>query len=94
MVLAAWIIVLVMLRFLFKKELSVTPHELDLTDREPLADPRTWYASLAVLGIMVIGFVMSRSLGWQPWFVTALGLTALAFIGKDIDMEEAFAFGR
>ncbi len=91
MVLVAWLIVLGLLRFLFKEELAVTPHELDLTDREPLADPRTWYGALAVLGVMVVGFVMSRSLDWQPWFVTALGLTALAFIGKDIDMEEAFA---
>ena len=91
MVLVAWLIVLGLLRFLFKEELALTPHELDLTDREPLADPRTWYGALAVLGVMVVGFVMSRSLDWQPWFVTALGLTALAFIGKDIDMEEAFA---
>ena len=36
MVLAAWLVVLVLLRFLFKEELSVIPHELDLTDREPL----------------------------------------------------------
>ena len=91
MVLVAWLIVLGLLRFLFKEELALTPHELELTDREPLADPRTWYGALAVLGVMVVGFVMSRSLDWQPWFVTALGLTALAFIGKDIDMEEAFA---
>ena len=40
---------------------------------------------------MVIGFIMHGRLGWEPWFVTALGLTALVFIGKDIDMEEAFA---
>jgi Na+/H+ antiporter NhaD/arsenite permease-like protein len=46
---------------------------------------------LAVLGIMVVGFVMHNRLGWEPWFVTAIGLTALVFIGKDIDMEEAFA---
>lgn len=91
MVLAAWVVVLFMLRFLFKQELSVTPHELDLKDREPLSDPKTWYGGLAVLGIMVIGFILHGRLDWEPWFVTALGLTALAFIGKDIDMEEAFA---
>ena len=91
MVLVAWLVVLVMLRYLFKEELSVIPHELDLTDREPLSDPKTWYGALGVLGIMVIGFVLHNALHWEPWFVTALGLTALAFIGKDIDMEEAFA---
>lgn len=91
MVFVAWLVILFFLRYLFKEELSVTPHELDLTDREPLSDPKTWYGSLAVLGIMVIGFVMHNTLHWEPWFVTAIGLTVLAFIGKDIDMEEAFA---
>ena len=91
MVLAAWLVCLALLRFLFKEELAVTPHELDLTDREPLSDPKTWYGALAVLGIMVVGFIMHNQLNWEPWFVTALGLTALAFVGKDIDMEEAFA---
>ena len=91
MVLVAWVVVLVMLRVLFKEELAVTPHELNLTDREPLADPKTWYGALAVLGIMTIGFILHNALHWEPWFVTALGLTALAFVSKDIDMEEAFA---
>tara|TARA_B100000678_G_scaffold175884_1_gene146690 strand:- start:7019 stop:8356 length:1338 start_codon:yes stop_codon:yes gene_type:complete len=91
MVLAAWLVVLVLLRFLFKEELSVIPRELDLTEREPLSDKRTWYGSLAVLLIMVVGFIAHNALDWEPWFVTAIGLTALAFVGKDIDMEEAFA---
>jgi len=91
MVLAAWLVVLVLLRFLFKEELAVIPHELDLTERAPLADKRTWYGSLAVLLIMVVGFIAHSALDWEPWFVTAIGLTALAFVGKDIDMEEAFA---
>lgn len=91
MVLVAWLVVLFLLRFLFKEELSVTPAELTLTDREPLSDPKTWYGSMAVLGIMVIGFILHNSLHWEPWFVTALGLTAIAFVGNDIDMEEAFA---
>ncbi|MDA0929482.1 MAG: ArsB/NhaD family transporter [Proteobacteria bacterium] len=91
MVLVAWLVVLFSLRFLFKNELAVTPAELNLTDREPLSDPKTWYGAVGVLGIMVIGFIMHNTLHWEPWFVTALGLTALAFVGKDIDMEEAFA---
>ena len=91
MVLAAWLVVLVLLRFLFKEELSVIPRELDLTEREPLSDKRTWYGSLAVLLIMIVGFIAHNALDWEPWFVTAIGLTALAFVGKDIDMEEAFA---
>ena len=91
MVFCAWIAILFFLRVLFKKELSVTPAELNLTDREPLADPKTWYGALAVLGIMVIGFILHNSLHWEPWFVTAIGLTLLIFISKDIDLEESFA---
>lgn len=91
MVFVAWLIILFFLRYLFKEELSVTPHELNLEDREPLSDPKTWYGGLAVLGIMVIGFIMHNALHWEPWFVTAVGLTLLVFIGKDIDLEEAFA---
>lgn len=91
LVFAAWIVILFFLRFLFKKELAVTPSAMNLEDREQLSDPRTWYGSLAVLGVMVIGFVMHNSLGWEPWFVTALGLTLLVFISKDIDLEESLA---
>lgn len=91
MVLVAWLVILVFLRYLFKKELDVTPQPLDLSEREPLSDPKTWYGALGVLGVMVVGFIAHNALHWEPWFVTALGLTALAFIGKDIDMEEAFA---
>ena len=41
MVLVAWLVVLAMLRVLFKEELAVKPHELELTDRVPLSDPKT-----------------------------------------------------
>ncbi|MGI9251858.1 MAG: SLC13 family permease [Pseudohongiellaceae bacterium] len=91
MVFVAWIATLCLLRFLFRKELAVTPHELSLTDREPLSDSRTWYAALFVLVIMVVGFMLHARLHWEPWFVAALGLAALAFIGKRIDLEESFA---
>ena len=91
MVLVAWLVIILFLRVLFKEELSVKPQELSLTDREPLSDPRTWYGSVAVLGIMVVGFVLHNNLHWEPWFVAALGLTALVFIGRDIEIEESFA---
>ncbi len=91
MVFVAWIAILFFLRLLFKQELAVKPAELNLTDREPLSDPKTWYGALAVLGIMVIGFIFHNALHWEPWFVTALGLTLLIFISKDIDVEESFA---
>jgi len=91
MVFAAWIVILVFLRILFKKELSVTPQIMQLNEKSLLNDTRTWYGALAVLGVMVVGFVVHDKLGWEPWFVTAIGLTLLVFIGRDIDVEESFA---
>lgn len=89
-VLAAWLTILVFLRYLFRKELSVTPELLEMPEKSQLTDLRTWYAALAVLGIMVVGFVMHDSLGWEPWFVTAIGLTLLIFLGHEIDLEKSF----
>ncbi|MCP5345390.1 MAG: arsenic transporter [Pseudomonadales bacterium] len=91
LVLAAWIAILITLKFLFKQELAVTPASLDISDREPLTDSRTWYGALAVLGVMVVGFVLHNSLNWEPWFVAGLGLTVLVFIGRKVDVEETFA---
>jgi len=89
-VLAAWLTILVFLRFLFKKELSVTPEMLHIPEDSQLTDSKTWYAALTVLGLMVVGFVMHDRLGWEPWFVTAIGLTLLIFLGHEIDLEKSF----
>ena len=84
-VLVAWIAVLFMQPLIFKKELSVKPEPQDFSDQEKLADPHTWYASLAVLGIMVVLFIVHRQIHWEPWVVSVLGLTVLLFIGKGLD---------
>ncbi len=86
-VLVAWIIVLAMQPLIFKKELSLRPETTDFSKerQEELADPHTWYASLAVLGLMVVLFVVHRQLHWEPWVVAILGLTILLFIGKGLD---------
>jgi len=76
---------------LFKKELAGQPAALNLSDRESLSDPRTWYGALAVLGVMVVGFVLHDWLDWEPWLVAAIGLTALVFIGRRVELEETLA---
>lgn len=91
MVLVAWIAILLALKVLFKKELAVQPAALNLSDRESLSDPRTWYGALAVLGVMVVGFVLHDWLDWEPWLVAAIGLTALVFIGRRVELEETLA---
>jgi Na+/H+ antiporter NhaD/arsenite permease-like protein len=84
-VLAAWVAVLVMQAWIFKKELAVQPAAPDFSQKEELADAHTWYASLGVLGLMVVLFIVHRQLGWEPWVVAVLGLTVLLFIGKGLD---------
>ncbi len=91
MVFAAWLVILFFLRILFKEELAVKPAPLQLDEREQLVDPRTWYGALAVLVVMVVGFMAHNALHWEPWFVSGLGLAALAVIGNRLDMEESFA---
>jgi Na+/H+ antiporter NhaD/arsenite permease-like protein len=39
---------------------------------------------VAVLGLMVVLFIVHRQLGWEPWVVAVLGLTVLLFLGKGI----------
>jgi Na+/H+ antiporter NhaD/arsenite permease-like protein len=90
-VFVAWIATLFFLKILFKKELAVTPVIPDFSDREDIKDPRTWNASLVILGVMVVGFIMHNALHWEPWFVAGIGLTLLVFAGKDVDMDDHFA---
>ncbi|MDT8397445.1 MAG: ArsB/NhaD family transporter [Pseudomonadales bacterium] len=87
----AWVGTLFSLKFLFRKELSVIPAKPDFSREELIKDPQTWNASLVVLGIMVVGFILHNALNWEPWFVAGLGLTILVFIGKNVDMDDYFA---
>ena len=91
MVLAAWLVILFFLRILFKQELAVQAADLGNMERTPLSEPRTWYGALAVLGVMVLGFILHNAIGWEPWVVAVMGLTALVFIGRDVDLEESLA---
>lgn len=90
-VLCAWIGTVFFLKFLFRKELAVTPEPPSFQDREAIRDPATWKTALAVLGAMVVGFILHDDLGWEAWFVSALGLTALIFLGRNTDLDESFA---
>jgi len=85
---AVWLVVLLFLRFLFRKELAVKPADT-FHEKGEIKDPRLWKASLIVLGAMVVGFILHGRLGWEPWFVAALGMTALVFASRDLLMDHA-----
>lgn len=90
-VFAAWIVILFFLKILFKEELAQEPADRDFHELETIKDPQTWYTSLWVLGGMVVLFIFHHQLHWEPWFVAAIGLTAIVFIAHHIELDESFA---
>lgn len=69
------------LRFLFRKNLAEKPkNALHMTAEHVLQDKRTWYASLAVLTVMVVLFILHSSLHWEAWVVAVLGLTVMMLV--------------
>ena len=90
-VFAAWLAILYALKLLFRKELSVSPETSGFANNQQLKDPQTWYASLVVMGIMVILFIFQHALHWDAWMVSATGLTLLLFIAHRIDLDESFS---
>jgi len=89
-VFVAWLAILFAQKVLFKKELAIKPHQQDFSAKGEITDKRTWYASLAVLAVMVILFIFHHAFGWEPWFVAAIGLTLLIFIGRAVELDRTF----
>jgi len=87
-VLVTWIVVIVMLKFLFRKELAITPADID-QEIPKIENQKVWRASLIILGLMVILFMLHRALHWDPWFVALLGMTALIFVSRGVIMDRA-----
>ena len=84
----AWLVCLVMLKFLFKKELAEVPAEVDHKIPE-IAEKKVWLSSLVVLAIMTVLFMLHSAFHWEPWFVAVLGMATLAFTSRTILMDRA-----
>ena len=76
------------LRYVFRKELAVKPSGT-YEDKDEYKDKKLWNQSLIVLGVMVVLFMMHHSIGWEPWMVSAAGLTLLVFIARKVEMDHA-----
>jgi Na+/H+ antiporter NhaD/arsenite permease-like protein len=85
----AWLATLLGLKVVFRKELALPPKEI-FHEQLEIKDKWVWYNSLAILGFMVILFLVHDKLQWAPWFVAALGLTALIFVSRKVVMDKAF----
>jgi Na+/H+ antiporter NhaD/arsenite permease-like protein len=87
-VFVVWIVVLVMLKFLFARQLAEKPAQVEFKD-VGLKNAKVWRASVTVLGIMVILFINERTLHWEPWFVAILGMSAIVWVSRDLLMDHA-----
>ncbi|MDG2107473.1 MAG: ArsB/NhaD family transporter [Woeseiaceae bacterium] len=86
--LVSWLVVLFLLKILFKKELAVKPADANM-DEVKVADPRLWKASIAILLIMVGLFMAHNALHWEPWFVAILGMTGLLMVSRSVEVDRA-----
>ena len=86
---AAWMATLITLRFLFWKELSVRPEEVEFADRFDFKDRKTWNKSLVVLGLMIMLFIMHRQLHWEAWVVAASGLLVFFYVARELQVDLA-----
>ncbi len=90
-VLVAWLATLVMLRVLFRRELSEEPSNLEalqaLDAQEALEDPASANRIVLVLGGVVVLFFFHHSLHIQAGFVALIGAAA-ALIWLRPDLEE------
>jgi Na+/H+ antiporter NhaD/arsenite permease-like protein len=86
--LVSWLVVLFLLKILFKKELAVKAADANM-DEVKVADPRLWKASIAILLIMVGLFMAHNALHWEPWFVAILGMTGLLMVSRSVEVDRA-----
>lgn len=82
-VLVVWFVALFMLRYLFRKELSVTPANLDalmeLNPKNALKDRKSAIMVIVVVGVAVVGFLFEELLHVRPALV-ALAAAAIALV--------------
>ena len=90
-VFAAWLATVLVLKFLFQKKLSKTPKKIVFSNDPAIVDKKTWYSGVAVLGLMVILFIMHGVLHWEAWVVAAFGLTLLLAINYKVNMDKYLA---
>ena len=87
-VFVAWIAVLITLRILFRKDLAIVPQG-EFHEKAQYKDRKLWNQSVGVLGIMVVLFIIHHQIGWEPWMVSAAGLTMLLFVARHVEMDHA-----
>jgi len=88
-VFAAWVAILLALRWLCRKDLAKPSHGTFDEGKLIFKDRKLWNQSLFVLGVMVVLFMVHHAIGWEPWMVAAAGLTLLLFLANHIEVDHA-----
>jgi Na+/H+ antiporter NhaD/arsenite permease-like protein len=92
-VLVAWLAALMLLRYLFRRELAVRPPNADvvltLNPRESLEDPKTARQVLIVLGMAILLFFMQEGFDSSPAFI-ALGAATVALVWVRPNVQAVF----
>ena len=86
-VLAAWLAILVTLRFLFWKDLSVKAATVHFAEDIKITDPKTWRLAIVVLGLMVLLFIFHRELHWEAWVVATVGMVTMFAVGRHLHLD-------
>ena len=89
-VIVAWLVALLLLRFLFRRELAQKPRNIEalskLDENVALHDRGSLIKILIVLGGVILLFFLHNWLHLQPGFVALLGASvALAWVQPDVD---------
>ena len=89
----AWVATLVLLRFLFREELSKRPHNaeavMSLNPAESLDEPRVARRILIILAAAILLFFIHHILHISPSFI-AVSAAAVALIWVQPDIQETF----
>ena len=82
-VILVWLVALLLLRFLFRKDLAKTPTNLDalaeLNPKNALNDRKTAIKVICVISLAIIAFLLEEFLGIRPALV-ALGAAAITLV--------------
>ncbi len=83
-----WLVVLFYLKWAFRKELAEKPAE-GVLEKAEIKQKKLWRNSCVILVAMTVLFIFHHALHWEPWFVAALGMTALTLSSRGLLMDDA-----
>jgi len=83
-----WLVVLFYLKWAFRTELAEKPAEGVIEEAE-IKHKKLWRNSCVILVAMTVLFILHNTLHWEPWFVAALGMTALTLSSRGLLMDDA-----